>query len=247
VGKLPEGTVTILFTDVEGSTALHTARGDEAAREILGAHEELVRGLVAEHGGHEVKSTGDGFMVAFASARRAVGCAVAIQIACHEQARSHSEAQTVVRIGLNSGEVTEQDGDLHGAAVNAAARIAAKAEGGQILVSSVVKDLAGMAPDASFANRGRFRLKGFPERWQLFEVVWQKDQASVDALVVERAPLLGRDAERDELLRALSEAASGRGGLVMIGGEAGIGKTRLAEEIRVEAEKRGFRALAGHL
>jgi class 3 adenylate cyclase len=174
VGKLPEGTVTILFTDAEGSTALHTARGDEAAREILGAHEELVRGLVAEHGGHEVKSTGDGFMVAFASARRAVGCAVAIQIACHEQARSHSEAKTVVRIGLNSGEVTEQDGDLHGVAVNAAARIAAKAEGGQILVSSVAKDLAGMVPDASFANRGRFRLKGFPECWQLFEVVWQK-------------------------------------------------------------------------
>jgi class 3 adenylate cyclase/tetratricopeptide (TPR) repeat protein len=246
VGKLPEGTVTILFTDVEGSTALHTARGDEVAREILGAHEKLVRHFVAEHGGHEIKSLGDGFMVAFASARRAVSCAVSIQRAFDDGARGDSRSETRLRIGLNSGEVMEQDGDLLGAAVNAAARIAAKAAGGQILVASVVKDLAGVVPEVSFANRGRFRLKGFPDRWQIFEVVWRQELASAPPVLVERPPLVGRDAERDDLLRALSDAASGRGGVVMIGGEPGIGKTRLAEETRLEAEKRGFRALTGH-
>jgi len=245
VGKLPEGTVTILFTDVEGSTALHTARGDEVARKILGAHEQLVRRLVAEHGGHEIKSLGDGFMVAFASARRAVSCAVSIQRAFDEETRA-SRSETRLRIGLNSGEVIEQNGDLLGAAVNAAARIAAKAAGGQILVASVVKDLAGVVPEVSFANRGRFRLKGFPERWQIFEVVWRQAPANAAPVLVERPPMVGRDAERDELLHALSDAASGRGGVVMIGGEPGIGKTRLADEIKVEAEKRDFRALIGH-
>ena len=245
MGKLPEGTVTILFTDVEGSTALHTARGDEVARKILGAHEQLVRRLVAEHGGHEIKSLGDGFMVAFASARRAVSCAVSIQRAFDEETRA-SRSETRLRIGLNSGEVIEQNGDLLGAAVNAAARIAAKAAGGQILVASVVKDLAGVVPEVSFANRGRFRLKGFPERWQIFEVVWRQAPANAAPVLVERPPMVGRDAERDELLHALSDAASGRGGVVMIGGEPGIGKTRLADEIKVEAEKRDFRALIGH-
>jgi class 3 adenylate cyclase/tetratricopeptide (TPR) repeat protein len=246
MGNLPEGTVTILFTDVEGSTALHTARGDEVARQILGEHEKVVRRLVAETGGHEIKSLGDGFMVAFASARRAVSCAVSIQRAFDDEARGDSRGETRLRIGLNSGEVIEQDGDLLGAAVNAAARIAAKAEGGQILVASVVKDLAGVVPEVSFANRGRFRLKGFPDRWQIFEVVWRQEQAAAPPVLIERPPLVGRDAERDELLRALSDVASGRGGVVMIGGEPGIGKTRLAEETRLEAEKRGFRALIGH-
>ena len=77
--ELPEGTVTVLFTDVEGSTDLTTRRGDEAAQAILRTQRELVRRQVEQHSGHEVKSLGDGFMVAFASARKAVACAVGIQ------------------------------------------------------------------------------------------------------------------------------------------------------------------------
>ncbi len=77
--ELPEGTVTVLFTDVVGSTDLTTRQGDDAAQEILGAQRELVRGQIEEHSGHEVKGLGDGFMVAFASARKAVACAVGIQ------------------------------------------------------------------------------------------------------------------------------------------------------------------------
>jgi class 3 adenylate cyclase len=84
---LPEGTVTVLFTDVEGSTGLTTSRGDEAARHVLRAHEELVRQQVQEHEGREVKAMGDGFMVAFGSARKAVACAAGIQRARGEQPR----------------------------------------------------------------------------------------------------------------------------------------------------------------
>ena len=121
---LPEGTVTVLFTDVEGSTGLTTSRGDEGARDVLRAHEELVRQQVQEHGGREVKAIGDGFMVAFGSARKAVACAVGIQRALEENNRGQPAADQVrVRMGLNTGEVVREQDDLFGETVNAAARI----------------------------------------------------------------------------------------------------------------------------
>jgi class 3 adenylate cyclase/tetratricopeptide (TPR) repeat protein len=244
--ELPEGTVTVLFTDVEGSTDLTTRRGDEAAQEILRAQRELVRQQVERHSGHEVKSLGDGFMVAFASARRAVACAVGIQRALDERNRGQPPDQQVrVRIGLNTGEVIHEEADLFGEAVNAAARIAAKAKGGQILVSETVRGVMGRAKDVELADRGRFRLKGFPERWRLFEVVWQEEAAAAPALL-ERTPFVGREAERAELRRCLDQMASGQGALVMIGGEPGVGKTRLAEELAAEARQRGLLTLTGH-
>jgi class 3 adenylate cyclase len=98
-------------------------------------------------------------------------------------------------VGLNSGEVTSRDDDVFGAAVNAAARITAKAGPGETLVAEVVKQLAGTIPDLTFRDRGRFRLKGFPDRWRLFEVVWQQEQAvaSPVAPIMDRAALVGRD------------------------------------------------------
>ena len=120
--ELPEGTVTVLFTDLVGSTDLATSRGDEAAQEILCAQRDLTRQKVEEHGGHEVKSTGDGFMVAFASARRALACAVGIQRALDERNRQQPpDQQFKLRMGLNAGETIQEEGDLYGAAVNAAA------------------------------------------------------------------------------------------------------------------------------
>ncbi len=243
--ELPEGTVTVLFTNVVGSTDLATRRGDEAAQEILRAQRELVREQIGEHSGHEVKTMGDGFMVAFASARRAVACAVDIQRALDQHSRRQPDQELRVRIGLNSGEAIQEEADLFGAAVNAAARISAKAKGAQILVSETVKALLGAAKDVQFVDRGRFRLKGFPERWHLFEVVWQEETIAAPALV-ERTPFVGREAERAELLRLLDQAAKGHGALAMIGGEPGVGKTRIAEELMAEARQRGMTALIGH-
>src|SRR3979409_2177783 len=120
-----EGTVTVLFTDVQGSTEMRTQRGDEAAGSILRAQEELVRSQVEAHSGREVKALGDGFLVAFGSARQAASCAcplpvaparkarsgaVPIQAAIQKHNRSHPEQQVLVRIGLNSGEVSQEDG-----------------------------------------------------------------------------------------------------------------------------------------
>ena len=195
--ELPEGTVTIVFTDVVGSTDLTTALGDTAAQEVMRAQRELVRQQIKSSGGFEVKGTGDGFMVAFQSSRRAVECAIAIQraISDHNQ-RQPSGKRALVRIGMNAGEVIREDADMFGAAVNAAARVAAKAGGNQILVSETVKSLLGAAKDLQFADRGRFRLKGFPERWRLFEVIWE-EEAPVKTMpgLAERTPFIGRGAK----------------------------------------------------
>ena len=241
-------TVTVLFTDVEGSTNMTTRRGDEAAQAIIAHPAELVRQQVEQHCGHEVKSLGDGFMVAFASARKAVACAVGIQRALEEHNRQHPDQQVQVRIGLNTGEAIREEADLFGEAVNAAARIAAKAKGGQILLSEAVRGVLGRAKDVELVDRGRFRLKGFPERWRLYEAAWQEEERPIAAVpaLVERTPFVGREAERAELRRLLDQAVRGQGALVMIGGEPGVGKTRLAEELLLEARQRGVLAWTGH-
>ncbi len=111
-------------------------------------------------------------MLAFASVRTALACAVAIQRGLARHNREHPQHRLRVRVGLNSGEVMEEGGDLFGEAVNAAARIAALATGGEILVSRVVKELAGTIPALSFVDRGEVPLKGFPTPSHLYEVSW---------------------------------------------------------------------------
>jgi class 3 adenylate cyclase/tetratricopeptide (TPR) repeat protein len=245
--ELPEGTVTILFTDVVGSTLLSNTRGDVAAQEIMRAQRDIVRQQLKEHSGYEVKGTGDGFMVAFQSARRAIGCAIGIQRAIEEQNIDRpADQRALIRIGVNSGEVIREDDDLFGLAVNAAARVASKAEGGQILVSETVKALVGSARDLKFTDRGRFRLKGFPERWRLFEVIWRNESpTNAFPTLGERTPFVGRSGEREELRGIVTRAIGGQGNLVLIGGEAGVGKSRLVEEVAIEARGLGMLALTG--
>jgi DNA-binding SARP family transcriptional activator/class 3 adenylate cyclase len=170
--QLPDGPVTILFSDVEGSTDLRTERGDLVAHRILRAHEEFVRGCVAAHAGREVKALGDGFMIVFASVRKALTCAVAIQVGLAERNAAAPDDEVRVRIGVNTGEVVAEGDDLYGQAVNAAARIAGRADSGEVLVSEIVRQLAGSGPEFTFVDRGRHRLKGFPDRWQLYGLTY---------------------------------------------------------------------------
>lgn len=168
--RLTEGPVTILISDVEGSTALHSARGDAEAQTVLGICDSLVRTQVRDHRGRAIKSTGDGLLAVFTSPRRAVECALAIQQAVTQHGDEQPHQQVRVRVGLHAGEISEEVGDVHGSAVNAAARICGRARGGEVLVSEVVRQLCGPLPDTVFTERGRVTLKGFPERWRLYEI-----------------------------------------------------------------------------
>ena len=172
-GASSQGTQTILFTDLEGSTDLRVRIGDTAANQVFNEHNELVRSQIETAGGTDVKGLGDGFMALFTSANRAIEAAVSIQRAIEERNIANPEQSISVRIGINSGDVTYADGDAHGTAVHAASRIAAKAQGDQILISQIVSDLAGSLPETRVVDRGLFWLKGFPDRWRLYEVLWR--------------------------------------------------------------------------
>jgi class 3 adenylate cyclase/pimeloyl-ACP methyl ester carboxylesterase len=162
---------TVLFTDVEGSTSLSQRLGDARAREVLRAHERIVRDALRSHQGAEVKTMGDGFMASFSSATRALECAIAMQRAFAEHNESAEEPMRV-RIGLNAGEPIEEEKDLFGTAVNLAARIAAKAEGDEILASDVVRQLVA-GKGFLFSDRGDVALRGFEDPVRLYEVRWQ--------------------------------------------------------------------------
>ncbi|MCA9831703.1 MAG: DUF2791 family P-loop domain-containing protein, partial [Dehalococcoidia bacterium] len=231
----PEGMVTLLFTDLEGSTANANAMGEEAAQDVRRRHFELVREQVERHRGREVKTMGDGFMVAFTSTRRAIQCAVDIQRAVEKERRA-APATPRVRIGLNAGEVVQDEEDLFGLMVNAAARIMAKAEGAQVLVSESVKMLLGPASGIEFRDRGERELKGFSERWRLFEVPYEVEAA---ASAGPQHIFVGREAESARLNEALAAALEGRGSVVAVVGEPGIGKTRLVTEFSEVARRRG--------
>jgi class 3 adenylate cyclase len=138
----PGGLVTVLFTDMEGSTTLTQRLGDAKAQEVLRAHNTIVRDALKAHGGSEIKHTGDGIMASFPSASRALECAIIIQRAVAAQVGEHPEMPLRVRVGLNAGEPVVEDQDLFGTAVQLAARICAHAEPGQIVVPTVVRELA---------------------------------------------------------------------------------------------------------
>jgi class 3 adenylate cyclase len=170
---------TVLFTDVEGSTALTDRLGDARARELLREHERITREALKAHGGSEVKTMGDGFMASFSSATKALECAIAMQSAFAGHNES-AEEPINVRIGLNAGEPIAEDdpggrGDLFGTAVNMAARIAAKADGGEILASNVVRELVA-GKEFLFNDRGDTELRGFEDPVRVYEVRWRESE-----------------------------------------------------------------------
>jgi class 3 adenylate cyclase len=173
----PDGTVTILFSDIEGSTTLNERLGDVRWLELLREHNRLVRGQVAEWDGFEVKVQGDGFMIAFPSARRAIGCAVATQAAIEDALGSHPDGPVRVRIGLHTGEAIREESDFYGKNVAVAARVAAVAQGGEILVSSVVKALVESSGDVSFSEPREVTLAGLAGTHLVYEVLRPARQA----------------------------------------------------------------------
>jgi len=160
-GSLDTGLRAIMFTDIEGSTAISTEHGDDAAVAVVGQHDAIVRECLAEFGGSEVKHTGDGVLASFVSVTKALGAAASMHRA------AGVEPALRIKIGVSAGEPVEASSDIYGAAVNLAARICARASGGQTLVAGTVRDLA-IGKGIDFTDQGSIALKGFPEPVRLF-------------------------------------------------------------------------------
>ena len=154
------GTRSIMFTDIVGSTEMTSRHGDDAAIAMLGTHDLIVRTSINDHDGREVKHTGDGIMAAFHSAANAVksACRIIGELNGHNSAGP--EFPVIVRIGISAGEPVEQASDLFGSTVQLAARLCAQAEPGQVLVSNVVSDLC-LGKNLKFYDAGECELKGF--------------------------------------------------------------------------------------
>jgi class 3 adenylate cyclase len=167
----PNGTVTVLFTDIEASTQLTEELGDHQWMDLLREHNAIIREQLATHSGFEVKSQGDGFMLAFASASAALRCAIGIQRVLTERDPDGPELR--VRIGLHTGEPIREADDFYGKAVILAARIAAEARGSEVLVSSLVRELTESLGEFAFDAPTDVELKGLSGLHHLSAVRWQ--------------------------------------------------------------------------
>lgn len=221
---LPTGTITFLFTDVEGSTKLLHSLGAEAYAEALAAHRRAIREACAAKGGVEVDTQGDAFFFAFPTAEGALAAAGAFT------ERLDSEGSIRVRVGLHTGTPLIGEEGYVGHDVHRAARIAAAGHGGQVLVSSSTAALL----ETDLVDLGEHRLKDLTEAERLYQPVGAKfpPLRTLDAtnLPVAANPLLGREGEVGDLLALLREGRR----LVTITGPGGTGKTRLALQVAAE-------------
>jgi class 3 adenylate cyclase len=226
----PSGTVTFLFTDLEGSTALWDAEPVEMAA-ALEVHDRVVRGSVVAHGGYVFSTAGDSFAAAFARADVALAAAeeVTAELAAVQWATS---VPLRARVGAHTGEAQERDGDFFGPAVNRAARVMAAAHGGQVLVSEATAGLVGGVVGRWL---GEFVLRGFVDPVGIYQLgdgqfpALRVSGGSVGNLPRPVNELVGRTGEVAELV-----GLARRAGLVTLVGPGGMGKTRLAIEAATE-------------
>jgi class 3 adenylate cyclase/predicted ATPase len=168
--RLPSGVAAVLFSDIEDSTMLLDRLGDELFMDLLAEHNRVVREQITRHNGREIKTAGDSFMVAFAQPRRALACAVAIQ-----RAATEIKPPIRLRIGLHAGETLYREDDLFGRHVVIAARVAALAGGGEILVTSLIRELAEGATGLHFGARREHSLKGLSGTHSVFPLHWNPE------------------------------------------------------------------------
>ena len=244
-------TVTVLITDVVGSTALESRIGPARADALREEHFQLIRDAVQEAGGKEVKNTGDGLMVAFRSTVAAVSCAVSVQQRLDRRNREADEP-LLVRIGLSCGDATVAEGEYFGLPVVEATRLCAYCSGGQILANALVGHLS-LGSEHAVTPVGDIELKGLPAPLPTVEVAWEPLADDGKALplpaelqVVPSGGFVGRVTEAERLRALFSEAAGGQRRVALIAGEPGIGKTRLSTHIALEARSDGAAVLYGH-
>ena len=240
-------TAIVLFTDLVGSTELRSRLGEKAADELRHVHDALVAGAVEAGRGVLVKNLGDGIMATFTGAADAVGAAVAIQQAIGRHNRS-SAAALEVRIGISAGDVLVEGDDCFGTPVVEAARLCGAAGGGQILASEMVRWLA-RSGERTFTPVGNLELKGLPEPIPAVQVDWDPLPESSIPLPTFLTDIgrifVGRDGELDRLGQLWKEATAGGLRVVLLAGEPGVGKTRLAAELARRVHDEGATVLVG--
>ena len=239
--------MTVLFCDVVGSTDHRARLGEIEADRFFVATEQLLRDVVASRGGMVVKGGGDGIMATFTAASDATAAAIAL----HQQVAS-SSPEIQLRVGVAAGDVTWEGDDCFGMPVVIAARLESACEPGGILVSAIVRLLAGDRADADYEPVGPLDLKGVPGEIDAFSVSWARHIPEEGGWTFPSAlplrserPFVGRGTEVAELTQAWSMAAAGGYGTVLLGGEAGVGKTRLAAELATRIHHDGALVLCG--
>jgi class 3 adenylate cyclase/tetratricopeptide (TPR) repeat protein len=245
-------TVTVVFTDLVGSTALLSRVGEERAEALRREHFALLRDAITKSGGREVKNLGDGLMLVVASAADGVAGAVAIQQAFERRNRDAPEP-LLVRVGVALGDADVEDGDYFGVPVVEAARLCAKAEGGEILVTDVVRALAGSRGGFEFESVGALELKGLDAPVGACRVVWMPRGVADDLAIplpgrigsAVSAVFVGRAREREGLVESLKAVGAGARRVVLVSGEPGIGKTALCAAFAREAFAGGAVVLYG--
>jgi predicted ATPase/class 3 adenylate cyclase len=236
MAELPSGTVTFLFTDLEGSTRLWEQE-PHAMKAALARHDELLRDAITAHGGHVVKTTGDGVHAAFTTASDAVAAAVAAQLALQHEAWN-TTGPLRVRMGIHTGAAEMRESDYYGTALNRAARLMSVAHGGQIVVSLTTRDLVRDSP-VDLLDLGEHRLRDLGEPERVHQVVHAELPRDFPPLrSVENFPtnlplqttsFVGRDDAMTEVMEALEAAR-----VVTLTGVGGVGKTRLAVQVAAE-------------
>ena len=242
-------TVTLLFCDLVRSTELLGRLGGADADRVRQACFQALRGAVSESGGTEVKSLGDGLMVAFTSAVDGVRCAAAMQQAMTRLNRREPGLDLALRVGVSVGEATSEGGDWFGAPVIEAARLCHVADAGQIVASALVETLAGQRQPLTSVPLGALELKGLDAPVAAVEILWSSGAAAgrlPGPLATASAGLfVGRHAELGHLTDGWKAATRGITGVAFVAGEPGIGKTRLAAELARRAAADGGIVLYG--
>jgi class 3 adenylate cyclase len=240
VSELPTGTVTFLFTDLEGSTRLWEEH-PRAMRAALARHDAILRDAVLAHDGHIVKTTGDGVHAAFTTADRAIEAALAAQLALHAEPWPET-GPLRVRMGLHTGAAEQRDGDYFGPALNRGARLMAVANGGQVVVSEITEGLVRdeLPPSVALLDLGEHRLRDVTGRDRVFQLSHPElpdhfaPLRSIDEplgnLPVQPTSFVGRDADIADVTDAITAAR-----VVTLTGVGGVGKTRLALEVAARA------------
>lgn len=245
----PVETVTVLFTDLVGSTSMAQGMGPATAEEVRKEHFGILRRAIDEFGGDEVKNLGDGLMVRFGSASAALDCAGTMQRRIARRNRRADERLSV-RIGVSLGEATREEDDYFGPPVVEASRLCAAAEGDEVLVSELARTTASRGGH-DLQSVGELELKGMREPTRAFRLAWETEGGEPILPLPSRlsgapeAGFVGREEERARLGEVATAVQAGRRQLALISGEPGIGKTRLATQAALEMHARGAAVLFG--